>query len=185
MDDENPAYAYGYPALYDKEGTRLIAFPPAAGIEECRVSRFTKEICSYAFYGCESMTSVSLPLALETVGEYAFYGCTSLTEVQYGGTEKQWARLTVAEAGNDPLRGAAMLCAGTDFENLLSLPEGLETIESEAFAYLWEAEAVYIPASVTEIADDAVAGTSPVILTESDSYAEAWAKAHGFDCLIP
>ena len=32
----------------------------------------------YAFYGCTSLSSVTLPEGLTTVGEYAFYGCTSL-----------------------------------------------------------------------------------------------------------
>ncbi len=36
-------------------------------------------IAPYAFYGNKSLTSVTLPRLLESIGEYSFYGCSSLT----------------------------------------------------------------------------------------------------------
>ncbi len=38
-------------------------------------------IGSYAFYGCSSLTSVTIPNDVMSIGEYAFYGCSSLTNV--------------------------------------------------------------------------------------------------------
>ena len=34
-----------------------------------------------AFYGCSSLTSITLPAVLTSLGEYAFYGCSSMTSI--------------------------------------------------------------------------------------------------------
>ena len=39
------------------------------------------EIDSYAFYGCEAMTAVTIPNSVTQIGSYAFYGCSALTSV--------------------------------------------------------------------------------------------------------
>ena len=67
-------------------------------------------------------------------------------------------------------------------ERILSLPSGLTTIESEAFANLTNADAIRIPDSVTFIAEDAFSGSGIVILTPMGSYEEEWAQdsAHEF-----
>lgn len=39
------------------------------------------EIARYAFYGCEKLTSVTLPNSIVKIGEEAFYGCYGLTSI--------------------------------------------------------------------------------------------------------
>ena len=39
------------------------------------------DISDGAFYGCDSLTSVTIPNSVTTIGEYAFYSCDSLTSV--------------------------------------------------------------------------------------------------------
>ena len=43
----------------------------------------TKCISSRAFYGCSSLTKVSIPNSVVSMGESAFYGCSGLTEINY------------------------------------------------------------------------------------------------------
>ena len=38
-------------------------------------------IGSSAFYGCTSLTSITIPNSVTSIGDYAFYGCTSLTSI--------------------------------------------------------------------------------------------------------
>ncbi len=38
-------------------------------------------IGDYAFYGCSSLTSITIPNNVTSIGDYAFYGCSSLTSI--------------------------------------------------------------------------------------------------------
>ncbi|MEK7717364.1 MAG: leucine-rich repeat domain-containing protein, partial [Pseudomonadota bacterium] len=42
-------------------------------------------IGDYAFAGCTSLTSVTIPNSVTSIGGYEFYGCTSLTAVYFKG----------------------------------------------------------------------------------------------------
>ena len=42
------------------------------------------KISTYAFYGCDLLTSIEIPDSVTSIGNYAFYGCTSLTNVTIG-----------------------------------------------------------------------------------------------------
>ena len=71
-----------------------------------------------------------------------------------------------------------------ELTNILNLPAGLITIESEAFAGLTNVDAVRIPASVESIADDAFSGSNIVIIAPAGSEnIISWAESHGFECV--
>ena len=76
------------------------------------------------------------------------------------------------------------LCGETEtqdipaLEAVLNLPAGLTRIESEAFSGLASADAVRIPETVTEIAEDAFTDSDIVIIAPEGSYAVEWAENH-------
>ena len=42
----------------------------------------TKVISSRAFYSCKSLTSISIPNSVTSIGGYAFNGCSSLKSIK-------------------------------------------------------------------------------------------------------
>ena len=60
-----------------------------------------------AFFWCESLTGITIPNGVASIGEYAFSGCNSLTDVYYGGPESQWAEIIV-RTHNEPLDSATI-----------------------------------------------------------------------------
>ncbi len=64
-------------------------------------------IGSGAFFQCTSLTSITIPDSLASIGSTVFYDCTSLTNVYYGGTEEQWAEISIG-VNNTPLTNATI-----------------------------------------------------------------------------
>ncbi len=49
-----------------------------------------KEIRKRAFYLCSSLTSMTIPGSVTSIGDYAFSYCNSLETIYYTGSEEQW-----------------------------------------------------------------------------------------------
>ena len=76
-----------------KAGTRLIAdgaFSYCSSLTSITIPNSVTSIGWYAFYGCSSLTSITIPNSVTSIGDYAFHGCSSLTSVKYTGTKGQW-----------------------------------------------------------------------------------------------
>ena len=82
---------------------------------------------------------------------------------------------------NESINASTKLTVMKNFRYILTLPNQLTEIRSEAFADLPSVETVRIPASVTSIADDAFSGSDVIILAPEGSYAVQWAKDHEMD----
>ena len=57
------------------------AFYGCTSLESVSLPSTVTSIESYAFYNCTSLTSVSLPSTVTSIGTFAFYSCSSLTSV--------------------------------------------------------------------------------------------------------
>lgn len=101
-------------------------------------------LCPYAFYGCEDITSLTLPEGLAEIGFCACY-CSSITNVNFPSTLME-------------ISAEAFVCC----ENLKSirLNEGLLAIGDNAFLNCGRLESLSIPSTVVKIGCDAFAGTA-------------------------
>ena len=67
--------------MFNKNKSELITYPAGKTDSEYAIPNSVTSIGSYAFFDCESLTSVTIPNSVTNIGVYAFYGCKSLTSV--------------------------------------------------------------------------------------------------------
>nr|WP_296090903.1 leucine-rich repeat protein [uncultured Treponema sp.] len=80
--------------------------------EEIVIPDNVKTIADGGFWGCSSLTTITLPASLSSIGASAFKICVSLKTVNYKGTKAQWETLkaNISTTGNDELTGAKIIC---------------------------------------------------------------------------
>ena len=78
------------------------------------------KISSYAFIGCDSLTSIALGNNVTTIGNYAFSGCDNLTSVTFGNS--------VTSIGSRAFQNCTSLTS-------IVIPDSVTSIGDEAFRY--------------------------------------------------
>ena len=106
------------------------------------------EINQYAFSGCDSLTSVTIPDSVTSIGESAFRGCTSLASVIIGDS--------VTSIGDYAFSG---------YDSLTSviIGDSVTSIGERAFAYCTSLTSITIPDSVTSISSYAFTGCHKLV----------------------
>ena len=94
------------------EGTRTLTVTGTGAISSNDIDRITgwascadsivvsegiTSLCDQIFYGPSTITQVTLPSTLQSIGTAAFYSCNALTDVHYGGTQADWSGIAVGE----------------------------------------------------------------------------------------
>ena len=119
VDSENQNYSSSDGVLFNKNKTRLVCFPVSkAGIYA--IPNSVQNILSRAFYGCENLTSLTIPNSVDTIGTQNMFGyCTGLTSVYV-----QW---------NIPLNVEFFTFGNLEVENIkLYVPKGTAALYSVA-----------------------------------------------------
>ena len=132
---EHPYFATIDGVLFRKADKALISYP--AGISS---STYTIPQGITAFYYCDSLTSVSIPDSVTSIGDNAFYFCESLTSV------------TIPDSVTAIGDSAFSYC---DSLTSVSIPDSVTSIGDEAFYSCSSLTSVNIPDSVTSIGDRA------------------------------
>lgn len=119
VDEDNKYYCSMDGVLFDKDMTTLIKYPSAKsdthygvpdGVEcivsfdwaselkSLYISDSVTKICEEAFWCCENLEKIRIPMGLDLIEDYAFFGCTGLKDVYFEGSEAQWKQI---EIGHD------------------------------------------------------------------------------------
>ena len=76
-------------------------------ISKCVIQEGITSIGDNLFYNSVCLTSIDIPDSVTYIGDSAFYRCPSLTDVYYGGSEAQWAQISIG-SWNDALTNATI-----------------------------------------------------------------------------
>ena len=120
-----------------------------------------------AFRFCTSLTSINIPNSVTSIGWGAFRDCTSLTSITIPDS--------VTNIGKGTFRNCTSLTS-------ITIPDSVTSIGSSAFEDCTSLTSIKIPDSVTYIGDGVFKNCTAltVIKGYSGSYAESYAKQHGF-----
>lgn len=105
----------------------------------------TRVIVDYAFAYCSSLTSVTIPSSVTSIGEGVFNNCSSLTSVTIP--------TTITSIGSGAFLGCTSLASAI-------IPNCVTSIGDNAFYYCSSLTSVTIPESVTSIGGNAFYGCS-------------------------
>ena len=105
----------------------------------------TRLIADAAFFGCTSLTSVTIPNSVKSIGDYVFSRCSSLTSISIPNS--------VTSIGNTAFSGCSGLTS-------ITIPNSVTSIGHGAFYGCTSLTSVTIPNSVTSIGGGAFYGTA-------------------------
>ena len=132
---------------FDDDVTEIgyCAFYGCSSLTSVTIGDSVTTIGNYAFVYCDSLTCVTIGDSVTTIGDYAFYDCIDLTSVTIGDS--------VTTIGHAAFYWCYSLTSGT-------IPDGVTTIGGSAFSGCSSLTSVTIPDSVTTIGEDAFADCS-------------------------
>lgn len=86
VDDNNPNYSASLGMLCNKDKNTLLIFPPGqAQSDVTLLPPSLTAIGDYAFYDCQNLTNVIIPMKVEKIGKRAFGLCSNLTSIAFMG----------------------------------------------------------------------------------------------------
>ena len=102
-----------------------------------------------AFENCRSMTEIGIPANVVQINAQAFKNCDGLTAVRYGGTIDGWCSIEFDYDDANPGEIAKHLYIGNQLvEGVLTIPEGVVTINHQALMGIADITAVIFPESI-------------------------------------
>ncbi len=107
-------------------------------------------IGDYAFYGCESLASITIRDSVTSIGKSAFYGCDNLTGVYITDIAK-WCNISFSSYYSNPLYYASNLYLNDVLVTDLVIPDSVTGIGDYAFYGCESLASITISNSVTSI----------------------------------
>ena len=136
---------YGYPiylSVTTGYGCNIVAHTYENGYGKIVFDNDVKTIPSNAFKNCNSITTITLPDSVTSIGDYAFYGCSSLIEFS-GKYASEDGRCLIIDGTLHSFAPAGL----TNY----TIPNSVTSIGSYAFYGCSSLTSITIPDSVTSI----------------------------------
>lgn len=168
---EHPTLATIDGVLFNKLDKRLVRYPEGLTARKYGVPKGIREIGEYAFYGCDSLKTITLPDTITCIDAYAFCDCWDLMNI------------TLSDKITSIGEGAFSSCYDL---RKITLPDTLTSIGAEAFSGCENLTSITIPETVTSIGENAFSGCKSLTLTVTrDSYGAQYCKENNLNYSYP
>ncbi len=157
VDEGNTVYASQGGVLYNKAKTNIV-FVPKAISGNVIIPNSIATIDSSAFYECSSLTMITIPNSVTSIGNSATFNyCNSLTSITVDESNSAYA----SQDGilYDKAK-TSILCVPKAISGNVTIPSSITTINSSAFHDCSSLTSIAIPVSVTTIGRGAFDGCS-------------------------
>ena len=172
-------YFVGYPMIARATGNYKV-YIDMYNISDFKVPKNAKEIKENAFYGCESLKSVTIPDGVEKIGDNAFLECSNLEKITIGTGVKSigvnvfgdcpnlhslyitdiapWCNVTYETSQtymSNPFCQVKNVYINDRLTTEIEIPHGVTSIIDDAFLGCYAFTCVKIPSSVATIGEGA------------------------------
>ena len=86
------------------------AFYGCSSLTTVTIGNSVTSIGEYAFYNCTGLTSITIPDSVTSIGERAFLGCTGLTTINFNGTITQWKAISKGDYWKAVVPATEVVC---------------------------------------------------------------------------
>ena len=134
------------PVEYNEKAVTMVAENGFKGsnVKSVQIPKNIKVIGKTAFYGCEQLSSIYFYKGVSEIQTGAFYGCSAIEELDLPESLKV--------IGDSAFTSTSIIS--------LTLPRGIESVGDSAFAYCLRLNKVYIPHTLSSLAENAFKGSN-------------------------
>ncbi len=144
------------------------AFSSCDSLSSIVIPDSVTNIGDYAFSSCFSLVSITISYSVRHIGEYAFDNCSNLESINVVGENPCYSSKDGVLFNKDMT--TIILFPKGKKENIYEIPDGVTTIETNAFRECYNLTSITIPESVTSIGRQTFEGcTSLFLITLPDN----------------
>ena len=131
-----------YGVIYTADKTKLISTPK--NLQKYKIPNSVTSIGDYAFYGCNSLTSIEIPNSVTSIGANPFWGCDKLNDIKINNSNFTFNNgLLISREG-------VLISCLSNNEKII-IPNSVTSIGDNAFECCTSLTSIEIPNSVTSI----------------------------------